>query len=268
MSEAAPATTYSAVKNVGFFADRNAKHRRFMEDAHVIEDKFNGDDKQGFFGVYDGHGGKTAALFCQEHLHKILAEELTSLGDNIDDDASIEQAFRKTYEKTDEAMKPSIPAAGACAVTALVRTKKDGKRMLYVANAGDSRALLNRGGTALSLTKDHKPTSEVEAERVVAAGGFIKNERVNGMIAITRSLGDHCMKMFIVSDPHFTATELTENDTQLILACDGVWDVISEQEAFDMIKNDTDPTIMSKRILVQAIKAGSTDNITVMTVLL
>lgn len=239
-----------------------------MEDAHTIEDKFNGDDRQGFFGVYDGHGGKSAALFCQEHFHKFLAEELTAAGDNVDDDAVVEQVFRKAYEKTDAAMKETIPSAGACAVTALIRTKKNGKRFLYVANAGDSRAILNHGGNAVTLTQDHKATVESEAQRVAAAGGFIKNERVNGMIAISRALGDHCMKMFIISEPHFKAVELTPEDTQLILACDGVWDVISEQEAFDLIKNDTDPTIMSKRILVQAIKAGSTDNITVMTVLL
>jgi len=261
--------SFSSVKNVGIFSDRNAKYRRFMEDAHVIEDKFNGSDSQGFFAVYDGHGGKTAAIFCQENFHKLLGEELSKLSEeDRDNDAKIEEVFRTTYQRTDDAMKATIPSAGACSVTCLIKKKRDSSKFVYCANAGDSRAVLCRDGKAISLTIDHKATNQEEADRIVAAGGFIKNERINGLIAVSRALGDHCMKMFIISEPHFTTTELLPGDSFLILACDGVWDILSEQTAVDLVIKDTDPLIMAKKLLVHAIKGGSTDNITVMVILL
>eukprot|EP01103_Thecamoeba_quadrilineata_P000314 TRINITY_DN10268_c0_g1_i1.p1 TRINITY_DN10268_c0_g1~~TRINITY_DN10268_c0_g1_i1.p1 ORF type:complete len:269 (-),score=38.50 TRINITY_DN10268_c0_g1_i1:58-864(-) len=268
MSETtAEPTQYTSVRSVGVFADRNAKHRRFMEDAHTITDKLNNDDKQGFFAVFDGHGGKTAALYCQQHFHNVIQEELANATD-LDNDENVFKVIRSSYQKTDEAMKPSVPSAGACVVTALVRVKSNNQRVLYCANAGDSRGVLNRGGKAVNLSFDHKASNLEECQRVEAAGGFIKNERVNGMIAITRALGDHCMKSYIISEPHIEAVELNDDDTLLILACDGVWDVLSCQDAVDLVKDETDPTQMAKKILVHAIKGGSTDNITVMVVIL
>jgi len=164
-------------------------------------------------------------------------------------------------------MKPTVPSAGACSVTCLIRKKHNSsQKFLYCANAGDSRAVLCRDGQAISLTIDHKATNQEEADRIVEAGGFVKNERINGLIAVSRALGDHCMKMFIISDPHFTATEILPSDSFLFLACDGVWDVLTEQAAVDLVVKDTDPLIMAKKLLVNAIKGGSTDNITVMVV--
>eukprot|EP01097_Dermamoeba_algensis_P004643 TRINITY_DN3005_c0_g1_i1.p1 TRINITY_DN3005_c0_g1~~TRINITY_DN3005_c0_g1_i1.p1 ORF type:complete len:344 (+),score=79.64 TRINITY_DN3005_c0_g1_i1:111-1142(+) len=255
------------VKDVGVSADRNARHRRFMEDAHTSEPNLTGDNKHGFFGVYDGHGGKSAALFCQSHLHKILSEELNSLPEGADSE-TVKQALKNAYSKTDIAMKEVVPSAGACVVTCLVRQEGD-KRFLYIGNAGDARAVLSRKGVAKRLTIDHKPTNEDEAERISQAGGFISNGRVNGMVAITRSLGDHCMKDFISGEPYLDYLELIPGeDNLLILACDGVWDVLSDQDAIDLIEGEPDCTAMSKKLLIHAIKGGSTDNISVMVVAL
>jgi len=212
---------------------------------------------------------KELQFFCQQNFHKILREKISKeKAQDLDNDEKFIQILKAAYFKTDEAMKPTVQSAGACAVTAVVREKTNGQRVLYCANAGDSRAVLCRDGKAICLTEDHKASNKSEAERVIAAGGFIKNERVNGMVAISRSLGDHCMKAYIISEPHITCTELQSIDQLLILACDGVWDVIHEQEAVEFIMNDSDPNLMAKKLLVQSIKAGSTDNITVMVVLL
>jgi len=260
---------FTSVRDADVFSDRNAKYRRFMEDTHTIVDNFNDEKTSGFFAVYDGHGGKTAATFCQENFHKILADELSQLKpEEKDQDDVIKDVFLRTYARTDAAMKDTVPSAGACAATCLIRTKSDGKRMLYCANAGDSRAVLCRDGKSISLTIDHKATNPSEIERVVQAGGFVRNDRINGLIAISRALGDHCMKMFVISEPNWTVNELEHSDSILILACDGVWDVLSEQQAVDMIVGEKDCLTMAKKLLVSAIKGGSTDNITVLTVLL
>lgn len=96
------------------------------------------------------------------------------------------------------------------------------RRVLYIANAGDARGVLFRKGRALRLTYDHKGTDKQEAKRITDSGGFVMSGRVNGVLAVTRSLGDSSMKEFVVGAPYTTETELTEDDELLILACDGV----------------------------------------------
>lgn len=94
--------------------------------------------------------------------------------------------------------------------------------MLYAANAGDARAVLCRNGEALRLTYDHKGSDAQESKRITDAGGFVMNNRVNGVLAVTRSLGDSAMKDFVVGAPYTTETELGNTDEFLIIACDGV----------------------------------------------
>lgn len=96
------------------------------------------------------------------------------------------------------------------------------RRMLYSANAGDARGVLCRSGKAVRLTYDHKGSDKQEAKRITDAGGFVMSGRVNGVLAVTRSLGDSSMKEFVVGAPYTTETELCDEDEFLILACDGV----------------------------------------------
>jgi protein phosphatase PTC1 len=96
------------------------------------------------------------------------------------------------------------------------------RRVLYSANAGDARGVLCRAGKAVRLTYDHKGSDKQEAKRITDAGGFVMSGRVNGVLAVTRSLGDSSMKEFVVGAPYTTETELCDEDEFLILACDGV----------------------------------------------
>lgn len=85
---------------------------------------------------------------------------------------------------------------------------------------------ISREGKAIRLTYDHKGSDAQEAKRITDAGGFVMNNRVNGVLAVTRSLGDSSMKEFVVGAPYTTETALTEDDTFLIVACDGVSSVL------------------------------------------
>jgi protein phosphatase PTC1 len=96
------------------------------------------------------------------------------------------------------------------------------RRVLYTANAGDARGVLCRAGKAVRLTYDHKGSDKQEAKRITDAGGFVMSGRVNGVLAVTRSLGDSAMKEFVVGAPYTTETELCDEDEFLVLACDGV----------------------------------------------
>ncbi|KAI5114980.1 hypothetical protein M0805_004952, partial [Coniferiporia weirii] len=139
------------------------------------------------------------------------------------------------------------------------------RRVLYTANAGDARAVLCRGGRAVRLTYDHKGSDKQEARRITDAGGFVMSGRVNGVLAVTRSLGDSSMKDFVVGSPYTTETELSDDDEFLIIACDGVWDIATDQEAVDIVRRISDPQ-EAARVLVEHALQESTDNITVIVV--
>jgi protein phosphatase PTC1 len=126
----------------------------------------------------------------------------------------------------------------------------------------------SRAGKAIRLSEDHTAHNAVESQRIQDSGGFIINGRVNGHIVITRSLGDHLMKEFIINTPHLYSTTLTDEDTHLILACDGLWDVVLDQEAVNFVlENDNyTATDLAKRLVVKALEAGSTDNLSVIVV--
>ncbi|PSS37804.1 hypothetical protein PHLCEN_2v272 [Hermanssonia centrifuga] len=140
------------------------------------------------------------------------------------------------------------------------------RRVLYCANAGDARGVLCRGGKAVRLTYDHKGTDKQEAKRIMDAGGFVMSGRVNGVLAVTRSLGDSAMKEFVVGAPYTTETELTDEDEFMILACDGLWDVVEDQAAVDFVRGTTDPKQAANELMEEAYRMYSTDNVTVLVV--
>ena len=144
------------------------------------------------------------------------------------EDADGRQSFRK-HESTlsssstlnDEKVNGSADSEVRIPIDATI-PPADARRVLYVANAGDARGVLCRAGQAVRLTYDHKGSDRQEARRIMDAGGFVMSGRVNGVLAVTRSLGDPSMKEFVVGAPYTTRTVLGEHDEFLVLACDGV----------------------------------------------
>jgi len=248
--------------------DRNARHRRTMEDAHVYIDAFGGTPEQGYFAIYDGHGGKQAVEFVAKRLHEILLEELEIFDKDENHQNGMGAVYEKTYARTDQEIEgANILYAGTPTVSALIRVK-DGKKMLHIANCGDARGVLCRNGEALRLTRDHKGTDEDEIKRIEEAGGFVTGGRVNGILAVTRSLGDRAMKQYVIGTPYTRDYELVDTDTHLILACDGIWDVIQDQEAVDLALKYPSCKEASRALLIKALSSGSTDNISVMVIAL
>jgi serine/threonine protein phosphatase PrpC len=185
-----------------------------------------------------------------------------------------------------------ITTSGSTAIVALIKnnTAEDGSltRTLYCANVGDSRAVLvcdstdeeepeesTTGFYGRRLSHDHKADDAGEIQRIKAAGGFVARSRVLGILAVSRSFGDHGMKDFVIADPYVTETILgaTDSAPMLILACDGVWDVFSDQEACDFLmekyKEKGGPFDDAAKLLVdESIERGSADNITVIVIFL
>jgi serine/threonine protein phosphatase PrpC len=156
--------------------------------------------------------------------------------------------------------------AVTCYITKVMEKDKPVKK-LFTANVGDARVVISRGGKAYRLTHDHKASDEEETKRITNSGGFVAYNRVNGILSVTRALGDHAMKEWVVSDPHYSEIVLNDKDEYLILACDGIWDVLTDQDAVDLIKDETNAQVMCEKLMKTALSKGSTDNIYVMVLI-
>jgi protein phosphatase PTC1 len=137
----------------------------------------------------------------------------------------IRKALRLGGSSNKPASGSSSPTTSVGEEIPIVIPPSDTRRVLYSANAGDARGVLCRAGKAIRLTYDHKGSDKQEAKRITDAGGFVMSGRVNGVLAVTRALGDSSMKEFVVGAPYTTETELCDEDEFLILACDGVRDL-------------------------------------------
>lgn len=230
-----------------------------MEDAHTLADKFMGDASSAFFGVYDGHGGSQVASLAALRLHQYLAEELRA-------QKSVRDAFASAYDRVDiDARNEDMFATGSTAVTCFVRNEECG-RMLYTANAGDARAVLGRASGAIRLSYDHKGTDKAEQKRVESCGGFVLNGRVSGMLAVTRALGDHMLKDSVTSEPFFHQIALTPDDNWLIVACDGLWDVVTDAEAVAHIQGCQLASQACSMLMQLALTKKTRDNVTIIAV--
>ena len=122
----------------------------------------------------------------------------------------------------------------------------------------------SRNGQPIRLTYDHKGSDENEQKRIIDRGGYILNDRVNGVLAVTRALGDSPMKQYVVGNPYTTEIELQGDDEFLVIACDGLWDIANDQQVIDLIRDIKDPQIASKTLLDFALENSSTDNLSIL----
>ncbi|PON96848.1 Protein phosphatase 2C [Trema orientale] len=260
--------------------------RSEMEDAVRAEVGFavKGGKRVDFFGVYDGHGGAHVAGTCRERMHEVVARELEGLYENDgsgDNGLEWERVMEGCFGKMDEEVRGNAAArtVGTTAVVAVVAEEE-----VVVANCGDCRAVMSRAGGAFALSTDHKPDRPDELKRIEDAGGRVINwngYRVLGVLATSRSIGDQYLRPFVISKPEVTVTKRTDKDEFLILASDGLWDVLSNEVACKVVKNCLDGQVrrFSKEdvsgsrasaaataLAELAMARGSRDNISVIVV--
>ncbi|KAG1371737.1 Protein phosphatase 2C 3 [Cocos nucifera] len=231
--------------------------RRDMEDAVSVRPdflrRFSGTwNRCHFFGVFDGHGCSHVAASCKDLMHELVAEEVERVRPGPPPSAEEwREVMERSFSRMDAAVArwggapqnascrcemqtPKCDHVGSTAVVAVVGTNH-----IVVANCGDSRAVLSRNGVPIPLSSDHKPDRPDELERIQAAGGRViywDGARVLGVLAMSRAIGDSYLKPYVTSDPEVTVTEREEGDECLILASDGLWDVVTNKMACDIAR--------------------------------
>jgi len=255
-----------------------------MEDSHVAID-LPGFPNHQFFAVFDGHAGAGAAKFAAQNMVQYLQEStpwkkyadcgcsnIEDLGNAmVDAFLRVDERMRKFQENTN-----GSDTSGCTSVTAIITPTH-----IICANAGDSRCVMGTAGVTKELSFDHKPYGDVERKRIEEAGGFVQWNRVDGDLAVSRALGDFGYKntellpknQKISPYPDINVHERTAQDDVLLLACDGLWDVMSSEEAINLVREicssgETNALLIAEELVDLALDKGSKDNISAVVVIL
>ena len=198
-----------------------------MEDRFVIEHvgSTSTDNKENslpitLLAVFDGHGGSAASQFCSDWISSYIRKKNDNYPDNIS--LAVESAFIKI--DSDFVSSGLLDGTTACAVTIV------GKRIMCC-NSGDSRAIIvKKDGSVVALSIDHKPDRDDETKRINDLGGRVIHWgrwRVEGVLAVSRSIGDAKLKPYVTAEPEIIEHEIETDDMFLVIASDGVWDTMS-----------------------------------------
>jgi len=261
-----------------------------MEDAHSaiigIPDQ---KETVSWFAVFDGHAGSRVSAHCAHHLldcirtnddftctlqheHTLSKDELLQ---------GVEKGILKGFLELDEKLRkiPEVASgedkSGTTAVCSLITDK-----YVIIANCGDSRGVFCVNGKPALATQDHKPTNEPERERIQKAGGSVYIQRVNGSLAVSRALGDFEYKnvegkgpteQLVSPEPEvFIKERIPGEDEFLVLACDGVWDVMTNQDICDFIcsrlKLTDNLETVCNEVIDTCLYKGSRDNMSIIII--
>lgn len=254
-----------------------------MEDAHACEIGLSIDPKTCFFGVFDGHAGSKVAKTCSEKLRKTIEECYDDSQKEVPHHKLLENAIKKGFLELDRKMyedmfddkSTNTDRSGTTAVVTIVTPEH-----IIWGNCGDSRGILCRNGQLFFSTVDHKPYNDHERARIERAGGTVMMQRVNGSLAVSRALGDYDYKrndtvkpteQLVSPEPEITITKRDPSGDQfLLLACDGIFDVMTNEDVIDFVskqlKLTSDLSKICSTLIDLCLNKNSRDNMSVVLV--
>lgn len=237
-----------------------------QEDTFCLLKDF-GSPARHLVGIFDGHGGPKCAELCASMFPSLFADALRSPNSQKTKDtrnylhpqssmAAMRQAFNRLQR---HALQLQLDD-GCTAITTLFSYGS-----IVVASVGDCRAVVfRRDESYLALSWDHKPFDSSEYLRIRRLGGFVTEEqRVNGVLATSRAIGDTSLQPYVTYEPQLTSYTTSSDDLFLVVACDGLWDVLSEEDVFNIASKCSSPFEAAAQLRDCAYNIGSTDNITV-----
>lgn len=247
--------------------------RKTNEDAFLAidafdEEPFQSNDTLSYYGVYDGHGGSVVADLCSQHVHRSLIFHPAFPADPA-------TFFTAGYADADKKMAVPDDKSGATAATLIVFGK-----MLYFANLGDSECILvSRAGRGAPyartlLSQKHSVADPAEKKRIQSLGGMVVFNRLFGTLAVSRAFGDTEFKKpgkeYVSVEPNIVARPLTRHDLFAIVACDGLWDKVSYddamREAARLKEAGKSPDDIARHLCQLTLDRGSTDNVTIIVI--
>ncbi|CCI42538.1 unnamed protein product [Albugo candida] len=242
-------------------------------------------DFPGCFGVFDGHGGTRASNFCANFAFRKFGRKVKESGASVEEvlyDAiyALDDDFCAITRRSQAQRQGRVKEEGSTCLLAVIRDN-----IVHIANVGDSRAIIcTHKGKYISLSRDHKPQNGEERVKIEARGGTVTGypscfysiwpinklidvPRVNGLLSMSRSIGDVGLKPWITCEPDITTHVLSaKTDKFLILATDGLWDVLSSRKVANIAYCYDDPQDVADALILEALRRKTHDNVTVLVV--
>ena len=258
----------------------NLEHRKEMEDFHCIKQALGKRYNLSYFAIFDGHGGKEVASFLSINLHHYLINELNNIQFGINDEENINniiECIKLAFIKIDKDILANDNLANDVGSTATLifiyynnlndienynNENQNLERTLICANIGDSSGYLINKSNIKLITKHHKCEDASEVKRIRDQGGIVFQGRIFGKLILTRTLGDKEMKKYgVIPEPDFYIKKIEKDDFFVIIASDGIWDVINEGELFKIgNEKKLSSEAFSKKIMDIAKERDTRDN--------
>ena len=260
----------------------NLEHRQEMEDFHCIKQALGKRPNLSYFAIFDGHGGKDVASFLSINLHHFLIDEINNINFGTNDEENISniiESIKSAFMKIDQnilANENFTNDVGSTATLIFIyynnlnenilnnndNGNKNVERTLICANIGDSNGYLITKSNISQITKPHKCEDTLEVQRIKGTGGIVFQGRIFGKLILTRTLGDKEMKKYgVIPVPDFYTKKIEKDDLFVIIASDGIWDVINEEELYKMgNEKELSSEIFSKKIMDLAKERDTRDN--------
>ena len=254
----------STVLEFSYREDQNIANEDTMEDKGRSIENFLGDKNQILFELFDGHGGMSISHYLQNNFDRVYRKNLKIFKNDY------ENCFKTTFKELDiEIKKLDLVSMGSTACIIHIIKETPSKLVVHCANCGDTRASLISPMKFKRLSYDHRADDEEEKRRVQNSGGTIINNRVMGALMLSRAFGDFELKSFGVKcEPFYSYTEidLNEKNQFIILACDGVWDLNTEQDFQQLIMFCNDSEMLCSTIIKNTLRKDAWDNLSVFAI--
>jgi len=256
--------------------DENEDRHRVILNLNKTNSDYNAIN---YYAVYDGHGGDFVSNFLYKNMHMYFMNLRVKYPLNrnyvLDVYNSIQTILREKYKKQ------SDQCGSTCLIALICKHKKD--KYLTVLNVGDSRGILcDSLNRVIPLSKDHKPEDPEEKNRIKKLGGVIEysagdDPRIEGL-SLSRAIGDLDAEKYVSHLPDLFGYKINKNDKFMVLACDGLWDVLDNKSVVNYVlkycydantqKRNSEPINIANKLAHYAIQQGSTDNVSVVVVFL
>ncbi|KAH0793013.1 protein phosphatase 2C [Histomonas meleagridis] len=236
-------------------AEMKGKRNTMQDFSIAFEDK---ETNSSFFCIFDGHGSEEPSQYAGKRFKEITLQLLKEKG------TKDEELLTKVLMTLREEMT-RFETCGTCAVCVFIKGNK-----MWTANLGDSRCLLcwkkDGENNVQQLSVDHKASDKEAVEYAEKNGGHVVNGRISNILAVSRFIGDSLLAAYAVAEPSRGEVTL-QSDVKVLMACDGVFDVITNEEVADMALDFCESPVNSAvRVRDKAFECGSLDNISVIVV--
>jgi len=258
--------------------------RIHMEDAHTHVTEIPELKGTSFFAIFDGHGGKTVSQAGAASIVQTILNTSALKGASTKTDAKVLQEALQTglielddkIKSEHEELQQGHDRSGSTVVTLFMTPTH-----FIIGNVGDSRAVLVSDNKVRFATEDHKPSGAAELERIKKAGGFVEMGRVCGNLAVSRALGDYEYKdrpdlgpedQKISANADMKVLPRMDKDNFFVMACDGIWDVMSNEQIRVFVdfyhRRGYSSSAIAEAVLDHCLDAGSRDNMSALVIVL